>query len=317
MAYEAIAVRQAKTFALTAQSGTVALTFDSAVLAGSALVVVAAAIETTGYQTVRLSSVSGGGTWGNVTNVADAGSYSANVFSALAPNVSAGSPTVTLTLSGSFSPLANAKLSGVLFEIEKAEQSPLDKTVTGAATGGALSISTSATGLLSQSDELLILCAGGYFGEPANPAGWTSRLTQTNGTYIGAQVSTLKVTSTASVVGTVSTPAGATGSSALMLSLKADEILSGGFRYKFLLRSDTFTSADTSLEAFVWRNGDPDSAAAEKYTGLAGSATAGTLLITSGLPVGVALSDTVRAVIRQSGGTGDTSGIIAGTVEAT
>ena len=156
------------------------------------------------------------------------------------------------------------------------------------------------------------MCVGGYFGVPVNPAGWTSRLAQTNGTLIGCQVSTLKVTATTAVVGEVTGSSNGSTSGALLVIKAATT--GAGPTYEFTLRSDTFTSADTNLEAFVWRNGDPNVVLAERYTGLSGDATAGKLKITSGLPAGVSTGDTIRGLIRVIGGTGDTSGIISGTV---
>lgn len=310
MSFQAIAVRQARAFALSGQTGTVALTFDSAVLAGSALVVIGTSVRSDTGQTTLLSSASGGATWGSATNAQGSGSYTPNAFAAVGVNASAGSPTVTLTLNQA----ASNRVSCTLLEIEKVPTSAVvDKTVTGTNTADA-TVSTAATGLLTQTDNLLILCGGGYIGIPSNPSGWVSHQTQQNGTFIGCQVSSLKVTSTASVVGSVTGDTAGLGKSAVMLALKAAAVVGGPY-YEFLLRSDTFTSADTGLEAFVWRNGDPDVVVAEKYTGLAGNATAGKLLISSGLPVGVTTSDTIRGLVRVSGGTGDTSGIITGTVK--
>lgn len=309
MSFQAIAVRQARNFALTGQTGTVALTLDSAVAAGSALVVVGVATRNDTFQTTLLNSASGGATWGTPTNTRAVDSYSPNAFAVVGVNTSAGSPTVTLTLNQA----ASNQVSCVLMEVEKVPtESVVDKTVTGTNTVDA-TVTTAATGLLTQTDNLLVLCAGGYIGTPTNPAGWDSHQTQTNGQFIGCQVSSRKVTSTASLSGAVTGTASGTDKSAVMLVLKAAAV-AGGPYYEFTLRSDTFTSADTGLEAFVWRNGDPNVVLAEKYTGLAGNATAGKLRITSGLPAGVLGSDTVRGLVRVAGGAGDTSGILTGTI---
>ena len=107
---------------------------------------------------------------------------------------------------------------------------------------------------------------------------------------------------------------GTVGYSGVLYVLKQAAAASGP-RYEFSLRSDTFTSADTDLEVFVWRNGSPHTVLAERYTGQAGDATAGLLKVTSGLPVDVDVADTIIGLVRQTGGTGDTSGIITGSVE--
>lgn len=305
MAFDLIAVRQAKPFTLDGQGATINLTFDAAVAAGSALLVIGAAVRGDTSQTVLLSSVAGGGTWSSPINVRSSGAFSPNAFASLAPNVAAGSPTVTLTMNQT----ASVRTSGVLFEVEKAvTSSVIDKEPTGTASSGT-STSTASSGTLSQTDNLVVLCAGGWFGLPANPSGYTSYLTQQNGGFIGCQVSARKVTATTALTGTVSHETTA-GSAAILLVLKA--ATTAAKRYKFLLDTATFTSADTGVTAFVWRNGDPDGVLAEKYTGLAGDGTAGVLYIASGLPGDVDTGDTI---IGQFSNTNDTSGIISGTVE--
>jgi hypothetical protein len=309
MAFDAIAVKQAKQILVSGEDASISVSFDSPVSAGSMLVLIGTGNNTVSYQGVLLNSVSGGGSWSTPTNVRAAGAYAPNVFAAQALNVSAGSPTVTLTMDAA----AGVQVSGVLFEIEKAVTTDaVDKTMlgTGPTAGNTTTLPT--TGPLTQTDNLLILCVGGYFGIPVNPSGWVSQLSQQNGALIGCQVSTLKVTATTAVVGEV-TGESAGVTSGTLLVIKA-ATTGAGPTYEFTLRSDTFTSADTGLEAFVWRNGDPDAVLAERYTSLAGDAVAGKLKITTGLPAGVSTGDTIRGLVRVVGGVGDTSGIIAGTV---
>ncbi len=305
MAFDLIAVRQAKAFTLDGQTATIAVSFDAAVAAGSALLVIGAAVRSDTSQTVLLSSVAGGGTWASAINVRSSGDYAPNVFASIAPNVSAASPTVTLTMNQS----SAVRASFVLFEVEKAvTSSVIDKQPTGTATSGT-STSTSSSGTLTQSDNLVILCAGGWFGVPQNPSGYTSYMSQQNGGFIGCQVSARKVTATTAIAGTVNhdeTPAAA----ALLLVLKAATTASK--RYKFTLDPATFTSADTTITGYVWRNADPDQAVAEKYTGLAGDGTAGVLYITSGLPGTVDNADTLLGVFSNAT---DTSGIVSGIAE--
>lgn len=308
-----ISIRQSKQVVVTGEDATITATFDAAVAAGSMLAIVGTAVTGgagASYVTVLLSSVSGGGTWSTPTNVRGAGSYAPNVFASYALNVSAGSPTVTLTVNQS----AFVLMSAVLLEIEgAATASAIDKSITGFGPTSASTTTLTDSGGLSQAANAAILCVGGYFGTPANPSGWTSRLSQANGTQIGSQVSTRITSATTSIVGEV---AGNSPGDTSGILLVVKEATAAGPKYRFNLRSDTFTSADTNLEVFVWRNGSPHTVVAERYTGQAGNATAGILRISSGLPAGVLVSDTILGLVRVTGGTGDTSGILTGTVEA-
>ena len=307
MAYETITVRQSKSFSLTGEDGDTAVSFDSAVLSGSMLVVIGAGVDENAFDALLLNGVSGGGTWGSITNVRSASSYAPNVYSAVAHNVSAGSPTVTL----SWNAATNNNVSVVLMELTKAAtSSAIDKSVTGTSTSA--SVSTSATGTLTQTHNLAILCAGGWIGTPSNPSGWVSDLTQSNGLpSIGCQVSHKNVTTTDSITGTV-TFSDSGVSSALLLIIKS-AVAGSGYKYKFTLNDATFTSADTGITGYVWRNGDPDTVLAEKYTGLAGDATDGVLYITSGLPANVDSGDTIVGSFYNS--TDGSRPFVTGTVE--
>lgn len=288
MAFEAIAVRQSKPFTVNGEDGTFDVTLDAAVAAGSALVVVGTSLRSDTTQTTLLSSVADGtNTWSTPVNVRSAGSYSPNAFAALAENVSAGSTTVTLSVNQSTA----VRASGVLIEVEKGLTSGIlfGTVLTGTGTGTS-STSTSASGTLDQTDNLLILCGGGWCGLPSNPSGWTSLLTQQNdATYIGCQVSHKTTSTTDSVTGTV--PHAATGgaTSAVMLILEA-ATAGAALQYRFSLDPATFTSADTGVTGYVWRNSGPDGVLAEKYESLAGDA--GSVVIT-GVPADVALGDTI------------------------
>lgn len=305
MAFDLIAVRQSKSFVLDGQTDTIAVNLDASVASGSALLVIGAAVRSDTSQTVLLSSVSGGGTWASAINVRTGTDYVPNVFASIAPNVSAGSPSVTLTMNQT----SSVRTSFVLFEVEKAvTSSVIDKQPTGTSASGT-STSTSSSGALTQTDNLVVLCAGGWFGIPQNPSGYTSYMTQQNGGFIGCQVSARKVTATTAITGTVAHDETA-GAAALLLVLKA--ATTAAKRYKFLLDTATFTSADTGITAFVWRNADPDAVVAEKYTGLAGDGTAGILYIASGLPSDVDNADVIKGVFSS---TNDTSGIVSGTVQ--
>jgi hypothetical protein len=246
MPFETIAVRQARTYSLTAQTASVAVTPSGAFATDSLVCVVGCAVQDTG-EAVLLSSVSGGSyTWQTPSNTRTADNYAPNVFSAYAMDVSSATPTITMSLSQP----GPSRVSLVLLEIEKAAlSSALDgDTNIGTSGSNATSTSSDATGALSQTDNMLVLACGGWFGAPSNPTGWTSQLTQENGAYIGLQVSTKRVTATTTQTGTVSheaTPA----ASAQLLVFKAAQTAT--LRYKFLLDSGTFTSADSSIPATV------------------------------------------------------------------
>lgn len=302
----AITVRQSKSATLSGEGGTTTIALNSAVAAGSTLVVVGAVAEYPVSQSVLLSSVNdtSTNTWGTPSNVRTTGAYLPNVFGCVAENVAAGSPTVTLNWDSA----SGVRPSFVLYEISgPVTASGVDKTVTGTSTS-ALSVSTSATGTLTQANNLAILVAGGWFEWPTNPSGWTSALTVKNGTYIGCQVSHKNVSTTTSITGTVDYEVSASAA-ALMYVIK--EAATATLQYKFQLKASTFTSADTGITGYVWRNSGPDGVFAEKYEGLGGDATAGNLIIT-GIPAGASVSDTITGVFYNST---DTSGLISGTVE--
>lgn len=308
MSYLNIAVRQSITASVTGEDATVALTPSGAVAAGSTLVVIGAAVKTDG-ETVLLSSVAdtSSNTWGTPTNVRSSGSYTPNVFVCVAQNVAAATPAVTLTLNQS----ADVKISWALIEVENVPtSSAVEATVTGTS-ASTTTTSTAATAALSQPAALAILCCGGWFGVPQNPSGWTNIQNVPNGVPIGSLISHRTLSVTDSISGSVTHEAAAAASIAMVV-LKA--AASGStLRMKFQFDSSTFTSADTAITGYVWRNATPDSAAATRYTGLEGDASAGNLYITSDLPAVLAVSDTIYGIFYNAT---DTSGLISGTVES-
>lgn len=313
MAYKDVQVVQYGVGLLDLQSAPYALTLTG-VTAGSMLVLVGEATCNSGSDTTAiLSSVSDSksNTWGSVTNTRTSGSYSPNTFCAVAHNVAAGDTTVT----ASFNKSALVDLTWAVFEISNAlTASAIAEIVTGTASA-TTTTSTSATGTLAQTDNLLIGIGGGWHaGTPTVPVGWSTHLTQVNGAggYVGAVIGSKKITATDPQTFTISHLAGS-ATSALMVVIKAAEA-GAALRYKFLLNPSTLTSADTNITGYVWRNGAPETSTAEKYTGLAGSATAGTLYIDSGLPASVSLSDTIVGSFYSAAGDGSRP-FVAGVVE--
>ena len=220
MSFETITVLQSENAVYSAEDGTVTFTLASPITAGSALVLIGAGVQDPGsYYTSKMTAVSDdkANTWSTPVN-ARPGDYLSNAYVAYAMNCAAGSTVVTAT----FSVATYNKVSWALYEVEGiATSDALEVIVTGVQTAGNTSTSTSATGTLSQSSTIAILCAGGYLGTPSNPSGWVSELTQANGTYIGAQVSSKILTVTDSVTGTVPHPSSSGSSAAVMIVLRA------------------------------------------------------------------------------------------------
>lgn len=304
----AISVIQSKTGVLSAEDTSAVITFDSNVSAGSTLVLVGVSVDSASSLSTLLSSVSDTQTneWIGVTNARASNVYAPNAFAAYTINASAGSTTITAALNDG---TANA-ISWAAFEIGGVPTSgSIDVVVTGTASG-TTETSTTATGTLDQAANIAILAGGGWCGTPNTVSGWTNVLSQPNtGTQIGAQIAYRTLASTASIVGTVTHEA-ASQTSAVMVIVK--EATGGSLRYKFTFDSSTFTSADTGITGFVWRNKTPEIGAAEKYTDLAGDASAGILYITD-IPSGVEIGDTLYGIFYNAT---DTSGIITGVVES-
>lgn len=302
----AIAIRVLKASALNGLSSPLVLASDYAVPAGAALVLIGCASNGIGdvMPTVTAVSDSLSSTWGGLTNVIAGGQYNPpQVFSALALNVSAGTPTVTAT----FGTGVLDRASVALLEITGLPMSDaLDKSVNYTVSGGT-SITTPATGALSQAANVLVACFGGWIGTPNNPGGWSSVLTQANGAFVGAQISTRIIDDAASRTETFTAESIGEGSILMLVLKQATEPR----QYKFELDPGTFTSADTGITGFVWRNSEPNTALATKFTGLAGSVTAGELIISSGVHPDADTSDTLYGIFYNGA---DTSGLITGTV---
>lgn len=311
MAFLAIAVRQVKAEPKSSpQEDTITITPASAVAAGSTLVLVGGARDANTGQTVLLNSVSdtSANTWGSPTNVRLSSSYNPNAFLAIAENVAAGTPTLTATFNRSTS----NSVTWALFEVEKVvTSSGADKTVTGTSTASTGTVSTSATGALTQTDNLVILCASAYTTTWNNPAGYTIAI---NNSHTSAAIGTLigykTVAATDSLTGTVTFASTAVEASAIMVVLKAAS--GSALQYKFQLNPSVFTDADTGVTGYVWRNGNPDEVLAEKYTSLEGDATDGDLIIT-GVPSGAALGDTILGSFYN--GTDGSRPFVSGAVE--
>ena len=322
--------RQTKVLTLTGQASPLSVSFDIPVLAGSTIVIIGTAIASTD-QAALIGNPSGAGTFERSDNTRASGDYAPNVCGAVLRNVSAGSPSISVPFTVGGSAATNFRFSGVMMEIEGAATAAtvVDTTAsprTGTASGTASTATSAATGTLAQADSFIVLCGGGWGGAWGTPAGYTSRLAQANGTLIGCSVSTLKVSATTSQ--SLSVPHQVDSATAVLAYvLKGSPNAAFKYVFEFLASgTDSLPSGETGIEAKIYRNVEGYSAGAdhEYYSGLTadvgtkpGDSTTRLLQITSGLPSGVSLSDTLRGEFRKSGGT--TKGSVAaivGTVQA-
>lgn len=337
MAFENISVLQSsvESGTLTGPGDASAMTVDLAltgVTAGSALLLVGTAFLTSGWPYVKMTSVaSTGDVWTTPVKYDlgfDNGGTFFNAgrgFYAIAADADGGDTTVTVSFNGAdpFSGEATQSVEAAkgvqyhlaLIEIALARTAaPVDLVVSNKVTTGTDTSVT--TGVLTQTDNVQVWVHGLFTSYSGVPSGFTSLLTTSNGTggLPGTVIAHREVSSAASTTvsqthGTVDTAVGG-----FLITVRAAETGGSTYRYKFLLNSSTFTSADTSVEAHVWRNGEPYAKVAERYTGLAGDGTAGILYITSGLPADALATDTIKAAIFN--GTDASVGYVSGTVES-
>jgi hypothetical protein len=309
----AIAIRQSKT--LTSPSGALtspqSIVFDSAVLAGSLLVVIGAGLRKADYLFSHLTAISDtqSNAWQSI--VTQGSGSAASVWMSYAMNATAGATTLSLSFTGS-----DNSLGVCAFEVTGALTSgALDQTKAATTAASGIATNTSSTGAsaaLAQANNVVFLIAAGALGLPTNPATWTSYLTTQNGAnLIGCQISAKATAATDAITGTVQHD-DATAERNALLAVFKEGAAAATKRYKFQFDAGTFTSSDTGITGYVWRNASPVTGTAQEYTSLTGaSAVAGDLYIAS-IPAAAAVSDTVLGIF--SNGT-DTSGLVSGTVE--
>lgn len=187
-------------------------------------------------------------------------------------------------------------------------------TGAGVQTGGGISSSsvTSTTATLSPT-QLAFSGFASFASGVGSPTGWDALASNANGTNgvhaFGAAKRLIDTSAAAQAVWTYTT---STNGAAATIASYALET-TGTYKLKFEFDSSVFTSADTSIEGYVWFDQDPDDGAGTYYSGLSGDATAGTLYITTGVPVTVGLSTVVKGIFFNAT---DTSGLVTGAVEA-
>lgn len=181
----------------------------------------------------------------------------------------------------------------------------------GSQSGGGVSSSsvTSTTPVLDAQPQLCFTGFTAFASGVGSPTGW-DLLDSTTGVIQSAGVAKKLVTALEAVSATWTYTLSTYGAAAMV----ATYLLSGSsFRLVFELDPAVFTSADTVIEGYVWFTGNPDDGPGTYFSGLAGDATAGKLYITSGLPGGLADTQPIIGIFHN---TTDTSGLIAGVVEA-
>lgn len=325
-------VRQSKNFTLTAQGGSLALAFDSPILAGSLIIVAGTAIGATDQAALMSTPSGASATWSAPTNTRAAGAFQPNVCRAIGLNAAAGSPTITVPFTVNGTTVSGGapttfRFSGTITEVTGVATSGVEDITASPRTGtasGTASTAAAATGTLAQNDNIIHVVAGGWGGIWGTPNGFTSLLTQQNSLFIGCSVSHTTVASNASL--TVSCPHEVDNATSILVTvLKANSASTYTYVFEFPASgSDSMPSAESGIEALVWRNVEPFSAGRtpEYYSGLTadsgtkpGDATTRLLRIASGVPVSAAPGDTLRGLFRKSGGTTKGSvAVITGTV---
>lgn len=168
-------------------------TFDSAVTAGNTLVVRAGCYNTSGTAVMTVTSTVGGSPGNTWTTHQNNQNDTNSAHIASAPNASAGTTVVTVTISGSS---GDRYLSAVVEEWDGLDAASYD--VSASANGSSTSASTGTTGTTAQANErvLGVISSGGN-GLLSTPATWTNDYLQTsNATYQPISAFSKAVTST-------------------------------------------------------------------------------------------------------------------------
>ena len=324
MPFGNITIVQSKPVVLTGASSPITASFDSPITSGNLVAFIGVGINGSSDIGATLGTPTGGGTWANIANGRSSGSYGPSAFGAFLAGAS-GSPSFSFPFTDNGVAISGGlRVAGVLVEINAQAASYLDgavKTGSGAVNSTSTSIST---GALAQTDNLLLGVVALWSGMPGNPAGWTSLLSQSNGSTPGVQVSWQKTTAVTNTTFTVShTAAPGVPTSGLLWVIKAIDV--GTFIYEFQFPSSgtgSMPSNQGTIRAVVARNRDPFTTGSyEYYNGLtaatgtaAGDSTTRLLTITS-VPNDVALTDTLRASFETADANSGSVGWIPGTVK--
>lgn len=194
-------VLQSKVYQNTSDDGSIDITFDSAVTAGSTIVVTGGGVNSNyDGSTPAITGISDtrSNTYGTVVNVR-VNDYSPSTNMVSAANCAAGSTTITVTLNSTSGNI----LGFVAFELGGTASASQETIVSGSTTSSGTSVSTSSTGTLSQADNIAIICGQGWFGNPSGATGYTAVLDESNGVNIGTWVGYKSINSTSSITGTV------------------------------------------------------------------------------------------------------------------
>lgn len=236
----------------------------------------------------------------------DVGDLWVEIYDCLAATDASPSTHITVTIDPKW---ATGNANQIFLYMAEVEGLAAFKEV-GSQTGGGVSSSsvTTTTPTLDAQPQFCITGFAAFATGVGSPTGWDS-VASTSGVIQSAGVATKTATALEAVSATWTHNTTTYGS----VAMAATYTLSGAaYRAKFELDPSVFTSADTSIEGYVWFTGNPDDGAGTYFSGLSGDATAGTLYITSGLPGGLVDAQAIIGVFHN--GT-DTSGLIAGVIE--
>lgn len=299
--------------ARVAEDGTITVVVPTALVDGRAIVVTLAGVDS-GSQSVLMNSISDGvNTYNTPTNVRAGTDYVPNASMAVALDVAAGTPTISIGVDKSTGVAANVCI------VEAANvltSSAIEVIKPGEGAGDDFTL-TEATGALSQDAFAAVMIAAGWFGNAGPDAGWFVAQDVPNGSgpgYVGSLVQYRAIASAASFQGRVEHPDASTANvSALMVLLKA--AASGtNLRIKILLDPATFLTGEKPFDILLWRNGQPDAVLARRVT-IADVASPGVLYVSgSDLPwADLSLSDSIGAYVN---GATRYSGIVPAIVES-
>lgn len=299
--------------ARVAEDGTITVVVPTALVDGRAIVVCLAGVDS-GSQSVLMNSISDGvNTYNTPTNVRVGTDYVPNASMAVALDVAAGTPTISIGVDKSSGVAANVCIVEIA---DVLTSGAIEVIKPGEGTGDYFTL-TEATGALSQDTLAAVMLAVGWFGNGGPDTDWFVAQDVPNGSgpgYVGSLVQYRVISSAASFQGRVNHPDAATADvSALMVLLKA--AASGtNLRIKIQLDPATFVTGEKPFDVWLWRNGQPEAVLARRVS-IADVASPGVLYVSgSDLPWSdLSLSDSIRAYVN---GATRYSGVVPAVVES-
>ncbi|MFM1991286.1 MAG: hypothetical protein RJA99_4243 [Pseudomonadota bacterium] len=290
MPFSTPTVLQARAIQQASGAGPITFAMTANLTAGSAILLVGAAVDSSTSQTLFLGTPTGGVTWSTPSSARDAtpGDYTPNVVVSIAQNLSAGaSPTFSVPFlkwngSSYVAASANIRFTGVAYELGNVPTTGvLDVVRFGTSGSGATSTTPATTPTLAQDTNLLVGVSGGWYGAPGTPTTggtWTEPTTTSpagggnvaNGSgagLVGFETAYRALTGTTAGQ-SVTMPhnnsgAGGAGQAAALIVVKGKSTTS--YQYQAELPAAQFPTSVTNLEVYVWRNVAWYSALPERY----------------------------------------------------